>query len=76
MSEKKQKIICGILLALSLAAFILSVFVFQKPDGTPGFLICLGSIYLIAGSIIRLCKLSERFKHNFFNAIELLFWLP
>jgi len=37
MSEKKQKIICGILLALSLAAFILSVFVFQKPDGTPAF---------------------------------------
>ena len=72
MSEKRQKILCGMLLAVGLTTFILQVFVFQKPDGNLGFVICLACVYLIIGSVIRLCKLSERFKHNLFQLFESL----
>ncbi len=34
------------------------------------------SIYLLVGSIIKLCKLNDKFKNSIITALDLLFWLP
>lgn len=76
MKKKNKLILYAVLLFLGLAAFILEIFVFQKPDGILGFLICIVSIYLIIGSIIRLCVLSEKFRYGFLEFLDGIFWLP
>lgn len=75
MKKEKQIIICIILLILGLLSFILQLFVFEAPDGTFGFIICLISIYLIIGSILKLCKLSKVFKNNLLDLLDLLFFI-
>ncbi len=64
------------LLVLSIVTFTLCVFVFQKPDGAPGLIICILSIYMAIGSIIKLCRMSEMFENAFWNFLDLIFWLP
>ncbi len=34
------------------------------------------SVYLFVGSIIKLCKLNDRFKNSVIAVLDLLFWLP
>lgn len=34
------------------------------------------SIYLLVGSIIKLCRLNDKFKNSIITALDLLFWLP
>ena len=75
--KKKNKItLYTILLILGLLVFVGEVFIFQKPDGIAGFIICIVSIYIVLGSIIKLCKLSKKFSNTLTNFIDLLFWLP
>lgn len=74
--SKKKGILYGILLIIGLLAFILELFVFQKPDGILGFLICIVSIYLILGSIIKLCILSRKFENALINFLDAIMWLP
>lgn len=78
MEKKKRNklIIYAILLAVGLLVFILEVFVFQKPDGILGAIICIGSIYLTLGSVIKLCKLSPTFKDAFIAILDNIMWLP
>ncbi len=76
MSKKNKINLYITLLILGLLVFVSEVFIFQKPDGIAGLIICLISIYLILGSVIKLCKLSETFTDMFFGFIDLLFWLP
>lgn len=66
----------AILLIVSLGGFVLEVFVIQKPDGFLGFLLCLLFVYLMIGSIIKLCKASERFKNSALALLEIVFYLP
>lgn len=40
MTKKKKLILYGIVLFMGLLSFILQIFVFQKPNGTLGFAIC------------------------------------
>lgn len=75
MSQKTKINICFLLLIIGLTSFILQVFIFSYPDGFFGFLLCLTSIYLILGSIIKLCQLSTKFKNCFFEFIDLLFFI-
>ena len=63
MTKTKKILIYGIDLAVGLAVFILEVFIFQKPDGFLGLLICFASLFMIFISIIKLCVLSEKFKN-------------
>ena len=76
MKRNNKILLYSLLLLLGLAVFILEIFIFQKPDGVAGLFLCLASIYLIVGSIIKLCKLSERFAEWLPNVLDLLFWLP
>lgn len=74
--KKQTKInLCILLLIIGLLSFTLQVFVFEAPDGTIGFLLCLVSIYLIIGSIIKLCQLSTKIKNSIFNIFDLLFFI-
>lgn len=73
--ETKIKIYAG-LLVVCLIIFNLQLFVFEAPNGVPGFIFCVICFYGIIGSICKLCKLSTRFKNSFLASIDLLFWLP
>lgn len=76
MSKIKKLILYSILLILGLSVFILEIFVFQKPDGILGLVICIISVLTIIGSIIKLCKLSPKFEDSFLTALDIFFWLP
>ena len=76
MSVNKKKLICILTAIIGLAVFILELFVFQKPDGFLGLIICLASVYLMIGSVIGYCKYSGNFGGTLGNLLEILFWLP
>ena len=76
MNKKRKIILYSVLLCLGLISFILEIFVFQKPDEILGLAICIFSIYLILGSIFKLCKLSKLFSNTFIEMLDLLFWIP
>lgn len=76
INKQNKIIIYSILLTLGLTIFILEIFVYQKPDGIVGLIICILSIYLILGSIIKLCKLSSKFENTFLSLLDIIFWLP
>lgn len=74
--KKQTKInLCIILLVIGLLSFILQIFVFEAPNGIIGFLLCLLSIYLIIGSIIKLCQISTKIKNTIFDILDLLFFI-
>ena len=73
---KKKTILYTILLTLGLLIFISEIFIFKKPDGILGLCICVISIYLILGSLIKLCKLSKKFSNTLLATLDILFWLP
>lgn len=74
LNKKKKIILYSILLFLSVVSFAL-VFIFDA-SGVVGYLITLVTFYIFFGSIIKLCRLSEKFKNGIINFIDLLFWLP
>ena len=76
MSRKKKLVLYGTVLILGLLIFILEIFVFQKPDGVLGLLICIVSILMIFGGVVKLCLLSRRFENSFLAMLDILFWLP
>ncbi len=69
MKKKNKVILYMALLITGLLIIILQAFVFEAPDGFLGFLVCLVGVYLILGSVIRLCKLSGSFRDS---AIDML----
>lgn len=75
MKNTNKKGLYIILLLLSLT-FIALMFVLEKPDGILGFILFLISLYTAIGSLIKLCKISQKFKNNIINILDLLFWLP
>lgn len=72
MKLKNQIILYSVILLIGLTAFLLELFVFEI-DGILGFLITLISIYIMIGSIIKLYKLSSRFKGVIKSIINFLF---
>lgn len=76
MKKKNKIILYSVILLLGVLIFTLEIFIFKKPDGLLGFIICLTSLYLILGSIIKLCKLSKKCADTFMTVLDLLFWLP
>ena len=76
MSREKKLMLYGGMLVIGLLVFILEIFVFQKPDGIPGLVICIASILMILGSVIKLCKMSPKFENSFLAVLDLFFWLP
>jgi len=75
MKKSTKMNLCIILFLVGLTSFILQLFVFEAPNGILGFLLCLISIYLMMGSIIKLCQLSKVFKSSLFDILDLLFFI-
>lgn len=77
LKQKKHtgKILLYILLMCVsvLTAALLYVF---NAEGAVGFIVMMLSIYMFAGSLIRLCRLSERFRDSVLCSLDLLFFLP
>lgn len=61
MKQKNQIILYSIILLIGLTVFILEIFVFEI-DGILGLLITLISICIMITSVIKLYKLSSKFK--------------
>ncbi len=76
MNRNKKLILYGAILLIGLLVFILEIFVFQKPDGILGLIICIISVLMILGSIIKLCIMSPKFENSFLTALDIFFWLP
>lgn len=76
MNRNKKLILYGAILLVGLLVFILEIFVFQKPDGIPGLIICIASVLMVLGGIIKLCILSPKFEESFLTALDIFFWLP
>lgn len=76
MTRTKKPVLYSLLLLIGLTAFILEIFVFKKPDGVLGLIICIVSIFLVFGSVIKLCRLSPKFENSFLSFLDVLFWLP
>jgi len=75
--ERNKKVILYIsLLLIGLAVFVLEIFVFQKPDGILGLVICIASILVILGSLVKLCKASPKFKDRLLKFLDFLWWQP
>lgn len=60
---------------VSIVLFVLSMTVFGETKLVAPIII-VGCIYLFIGSIIKLCKLSDRFKNSVILTLDFLFWLP
>ena len=69
MDRSKKLLLYTAMLLVGLAAFVLEIFVFQKPDGVLGLIICITSI-------VKLCRLSPKFEDGFLKALDIFFWLP
>ncbi len=76
MSRQKKLILYGAIFILGLLMFVLEIFVFQKPDGIIGLIICIASVLMILGSVIKLCMLSAKFEDSFLAMLDIFFWLP
>lgn len=76
MSRNKKLMLYATILLVGLLVLILEIFVFQKPDGILGLIICIVSILIILGSTIKLCILSPKFENSFLTALDIFFWLP
>ncbi len=79
MKKKKQIILYTLLLITGLLIVFLQVYVVGAPDGFLGFLVFLVGIYLVLGSLIRLCKLSNAFRNSVFEVLfdildEIIWW--
>lgn len=60
---------------VSIVLFVLSMTVLGETKLAAPIIIVV-SIYLFIGSIIKLCKLSNRFKNSVILTLDFLFWLP
>lgn len=72
MKMKNKIIFYSILFTIGLIVFILELFIFEI-DGIIGYLITLISFYIMIGSVIKLCKLSSKFKSFIKSIINILF---
>lgn len=69
-------ILYGIVLLVGLLSFILQIFVFQKPNGILGCVLCVISVLMVLVSIFKLCILSPKFENSFLAALDIFTWLP
>jgi succinate-acetate transporter protein len=63
-----------IILSISLLVLIIEAFLIRL-GGAIGLILCIASIYLIIGSIIKLLKVTDIVKGDFLDKIDILFFL-
>lgn len=73
---KKKIFFYSLTALLGLIVFILEIFIFQKPDGALGLIICILSLIMMLGGTVKLCKLSKKFENSFISFLDIFWWLP
>ena len=63
-----------VILTISLIVLILEAFILRL-GGAIGLILCIASIYLIVGCIIKLLKITDIVKGDFLDKIDILFFL-
>ena len=63
-----------IILSISLLGLIIEAFLIRL-GGAIGLILCIASIYLIVGCIIKLLKITDIVKGDFLDKIDILFFL-
>lgn len=63
-----------VILTISLIVLILEAFILRL-GGAIGLILCIASIYLIVGCIIKLLKITDMVKGDFLDKIDILFFL-
>ncbi len=72
---KKKIFLYVSLIIVSILFFVISMTVLGNTKFVaPVIIVC--SIYLLAGGLIKLCKMNEKLKNTVIFIIDLLFWLP
>ena len=71
--DKHKKLYIGLLIISLISIILCMIF---NADGVFGFLLFLFSVYIFIGSILKLCKISNKFKNALVNFIDILFWIP
>ena len=61
------------LMIMGLVGFVLQIFVFEKPDGNFGMILCMIEVALISGSGVRLCQVNKEFRNGLIKFIKILF---
>lgn len=72
---KKKISIYVSLLIVSILLFIMAMTILENTKFIAPIVIVI-SIYLFAGSLIKLCKTNDKLKNTAICIIDLLFWLP
>ncbi len=72
---KKKMYLYISLIILSILLFIMAMTILRNTNFIAPIII-VTSIYLFVGSLIKLCKMSNKLKNTVICAIDLLFWLP
>lgn len=63
-----------VILAISLVVLVFETLILRL-GGAIGLILCIASIYLIVGSIIKLLKVTDIVKGDFLDKIDILFFL-
>jgi len=72
---KKKMYLYVILIVVSILLFIIAMTVLGNTKFIAPIIIVI-SIYLLAGSLIKLCKMNDKLKNTIICALDLLLWLP
>ncbi len=72
--KKKVFLYIGLII-VSIVLFILSMTVLGNTKLIAPIVIVI-SLYLFAGSLIKLCRMSDRLKNTVICALDILFWIP
>ena len=73
MTKRNSKVVYGLLLTIGLLGFILQIFIFEKPDGNFGMVLCMIESALIVSSTVRLYQLSKGFRGWLSEFIKIIF---
>lgn len=76
MNRKRKQLVYAVILITGLISFILQIFIFQKPDGLIGFILCEASVMMILISIVRLCSFSRLFRKGLLTILDAITWIP
>ncbi len=72
---KKKKYLYLSLIIVSIILFIIAMTILENTKFIAPIIIVI-SLYLFAGSLIKLCRMIDKLKNTVICTLDLLFWLP
>ncbi len=72
---KKKIALYSFTIIVAIILFVVSMTILGETELAAPIIIVI-SAYLFVGSLIKFCKLNDRFKNLVITALDILFWLP